>query len=173
MPCLRLTIAMLPSRHMSDGELFRVVREGVRMTAMSAFGPTHQRKDIGNMVAVVRRLNALTPQQTQAIKQAMEQTSREHDRSESEHFPVLATWVGWKTLFPESHHGKIFAVCLVLPGTESIAESEAAQMHNRSSWKPRLMVSDEAVWDQNGGAASVSPYCAVVSQWLAFSPPKH
>lgn len=25
-------------------------------------------------------------------------------------FPVVATWVGWKTLFPDTHHGKIYAV---------------------------------------------------------------
>lgn len=28
-------------------------------------------------------------------------------------FPVVATWVGWKTLFPDSHHGKIFAVWIL------------------------------------------------------------
>lgn len=28
-------------------------------------------------------------------------------------FPVIATWVGWKTLFPDSHHGKIFAVWIL------------------------------------------------------------
>ncbi len=28
-------------------------------------------------------------------------------------FPVVATWVGWKTLFPDSHEGKIFAVWIL------------------------------------------------------------
>lgn len=27
--------------------------------------------------------------------------------------PVVATWVGWKTLFPDTHHGKIFAVWIL------------------------------------------------------------
>ncbi len=28
-------------------------------------------------------------------------------------FPVIATWVGWKTLFPDTHHGKIYAVWIL------------------------------------------------------------
>ena len=28
-------------------------------------------------------------------------------------FPVVATWVGWKSLFPDTHHGKIFAVWIL------------------------------------------------------------
>lgn len=28
-------------------------------------------------------------------------------------FPVIATWVGWKSIFPDSHDGKMFAVWII------------------------------------------------------------
>jgi Domain of unknown function (DUF4396) len=28
-------------------------------------------------------------------------------------FPVVATWFGWKSIFPDTHHGKIFAVWIL------------------------------------------------------------
>jgi mono/diheme cytochrome c family protein len=46
-----------PTQAMSDGELFRVIDQGVRMTGMPAFGAIHAEQDIWNMVAFVRQLD--------------------------------------------------------------------------------------------------------------------
>ncbi|HER63153.1 MAG TPA: cytochrome c [Desulfobacteraceae bacterium] len=56
--------------HMSDGELFSIISQGIRMTGMPAFGPTHPDEDIWNMVAFVRRLDQLTEQQKQQLHEA-------------------------------------------------------------------------------------------------------
>lgn len=66
---------------MSDGQLFHVIREGVRMTGMPAFGPEHAEKDIWNMVAFVRQLNDLTPEQKRRLQEA-EETEKEHHHHE-------------------------------------------------------------------------------------------
>ena len=40
----------------SDAELFWVMKHGLKMTAMPAFGPTHNQEELWAMVAFVRRL---------------------------------------------------------------------------------------------------------------------
>ena len=55
---------------MTDGELFSLVKDGIRMTGMPSFGPIHSDGDIWNIVAFVRRLGQLTPQQKQQLHEA-------------------------------------------------------------------------------------------------------
>jgi mono/diheme cytochrome c family protein len=52
----------------SDGELFWLVQGGIRMTGMPAFGPTHNDEEIWKIVAFVRRLPALSPEEQQELK---------------------------------------------------------------------------------------------------------
>jgi len=60
------------TQEMRDGEFFTLIKDGIRMTGMPAFGPTHSDSDIWNMVAFMRQLNQLSDEQ----KRKLEETSR-------------------------------------------------------------------------------------------------
>ncbi len=47
-------------------ELYWIIKNGVRMTGMPAFGPTHQEKELWGMVAFVRKLPGMTAEQYKA-----------------------------------------------------------------------------------------------------------
>jgi len=47
----------------SDGELFQVISEGIRMTGMPAFEATHSETERWEIVALVQALGSLTPEQ--------------------------------------------------------------------------------------------------------------
>jgi len=51
----------------SDAELYWVGKNGARMTGMPAFGPTHEDKELGSIVAFVRRLPKLRPEEYNAM----------------------------------------------------------------------------------------------------------
>lgn len=46
---------------LNDGELFWTVKNGIRMTGMPGFGPTHSDDEIWQIVSFVRHLPKLTP----------------------------------------------------------------------------------------------------------------
>jgi mono/diheme cytochrome c family protein len=48
------------TQSMSDGELFWVVSNGIRMTGMPAFSPTHDENELWKIVNLVRHLGELT-----------------------------------------------------------------------------------------------------------------
>ncbi len=52
---------------LSDGELFWTVKNGVRMTGMPGFAATHDDQDIWHIVAAVRHLSRLSPEQQQLM----------------------------------------------------------------------------------------------------------
>jgi hypothetical protein len=47
----------------SDRELFWIIENGLKMTGMPAFGPTHERDELQGMVAFLRRLPKLSPEE--------------------------------------------------------------------------------------------------------------
>ena len=51
-----------------DGELFWVIKHGLRMTAMPAFGPTHTDEEIWKIVAFIRHLPELTAPERAALQ---------------------------------------------------------------------------------------------------------
>jgi mono/diheme cytochrome c family protein len=53
----------------SDAELYWIIKHGVRMTGMPAFGPTHTEKDLWALVAFVRTLPQITPDEYTAMAQ--------------------------------------------------------------------------------------------------------
>ena len=53
------------TQEMTDGQLFLVVHDGVRMTGMPAFGPTHNERQIWQIVTFLRHLPGLTPREQQ------------------------------------------------------------------------------------------------------------
>jgi mono/diheme cytochrome c family protein len=64
-PAPDLTLGRVQKR--SDGELFWLVQNGVRMTGMPAFGPTHKDEEIWKIVAFLRRLPELTREEEKEL----------------------------------------------------------------------------------------------------------
>ena len=60
------------ARTWDSGNLFWIVKNGIKMTGMPAFGPTHDDQTLWNLVAFVSRLPDITPEQ---YKQMEEQTA--------------------------------------------------------------------------------------------------
>jgi len=54
----------------SNAELYWIIQHGMRMTGMPAFGPTHSAEKIWNLVAFIRELPKLSPQQYKAMVKA-------------------------------------------------------------------------------------------------------
>jgi mono/diheme cytochrome c family protein len=58
----------LNNSDLSDGELFWVIKHGIRMTPMPAFGPTHSDDDIWKIVAFIRHLPHLTDKERDTLR---------------------------------------------------------------------------------------------------------
>src|SRR5262245_33533530 len=67
-PAPDLTLGAVQRR--SDGELFWVVQNGICMTGMPAFGPTHKEDDLWRIVAFIRHLPEITPEEEKQLKPA-------------------------------------------------------------------------------------------------------
>ncbi len=73
------------SQALNNGELFMVVREGVRMTGMPAFGPEHTEEQLWDIVAFLRTLPELTDNEKQMLSQAVGQHQMEHPHEMGDH----------------------------------------------------------------------------------------
>ncbi|HWP94296.1 MAG TPA: cytochrome c [Gammaproteobacteria bacterium] len=62
----------------SPAELYVIVRDGVRMTGMPAWGVTHEESELWNIVAFVRALPQLTPQAYTMVTTATEDHHHDH-----------------------------------------------------------------------------------------------
>ena len=60
----KLTVA---AQHWNDAELFWIVKNGIKMTGMPAFGPTHDEDTLWSIVAFVRQLPDMTAEQYQQL----------------------------------------------------------------------------------------------------------
>ena len=64
---------LFPSREvqqeLNDVELYWVIKHGLKMTAMPSFGVNHSDEDLWAIVAFMRRLPTLSPQEYQAMAQ--------------------------------------------------------------------------------------------------------
>jgi mono/diheme cytochrome c family protein len=67
-PAPDLTLGRVQKR--TDGELFWLVQNGIRMTGMPAFGPTHKDEEIWKIVAFLRHLPELTAEEEKQLKRA-------------------------------------------------------------------------------------------------------
>jgi mono/diheme cytochrome c family protein len=65
-PAPDLTLGRVQRR--TDGELFWLVQNGVRMSGMPAFGQTHKEEEIWKIVAFVRRLPALSQEEQRELR---------------------------------------------------------------------------------------------------------
>jgi mono/diheme cytochrome c family protein len=65
-------------QEMSDGQLFWVISNGIRSTGMPAFSPTHKEEEIWKIVAFVRRLPKLTPEEIAQLNAGREAPEEHH-----------------------------------------------------------------------------------------------
>lgn len=61
-----------------DGELFWVIKHGIRMTAMPAFGPTRTDEEIWKIIAFIRHLPDLSAQERDSLRAATGEDARHH-----------------------------------------------------------------------------------------------
>jgi mono/diheme cytochrome c family protein len=66
-----LTVPKVQAR--SDGELFWLTSQGIRMTGMPAFGPTESEEDIWKIVAFLRHLPELTDEEQSQLRRGEEE----------------------------------------------------------------------------------------------------
>jgi mono/diheme cytochrome c family protein len=76
-------LASPDSQEASDGELYWTVSHGIRMTGMPAWLPTHSEKEIWQLVAFVRHLPLLSPEEKQTLR-AGEEKEHHHGVEEGE-----------------------------------------------------------------------------------------
>lgn len=74
-PAPELTLSRVQAR--SDGELFWIVQNGLRMTGMPAFGATHKDREIWAIVAFLRHLPELTPEEEKALAEATREKEKD------------------------------------------------------------------------------------------------
>jgi Cytochrome C oxidase, cbb3-type, subunit III len=65
----------------SDAQLYFIVANGIRNTAMPAFGKNHSTKDIWRSVLWTRHLANLSPAEKTAIESQMNGTTEEHEKT--------------------------------------------------------------------------------------------
>lgn len=68
---------------MTDGDLFWVVSNGIRMTGMPAFSPTHKPEEVWKIVAFVRHLPELSDEEQKALKSGGEEAEHHHEAEEA------------------------------------------------------------------------------------------
>jgi mono/diheme cytochrome c family protein len=52
----------------SDPEIYSVIKHGIRMTAMSAYGSFYEEEQLWSLAAFIRRINTLTPAEIQSLQ---------------------------------------------------------------------------------------------------------
>lgn len=74
-----LTLPRVQKR--SDGELFWIASNGIRMTGMPAFSPTHAENEIWQIVAFVRHLPEITEEETGQLQLQTELEEHHHEEA--------------------------------------------------------------------------------------------
>ena len=69
----------LAARDWDSGNLFWIVKNGIKMTGMPAFGPTHDDQTIWNIVAFVNRLPEMTPEQYRLLEEQTAGSAHAHE----------------------------------------------------------------------------------------------
>lgn len=81
-PAPELTLPRVQRR--PDGELFWIVSNGIRMTGMPAFKPTHKPDEIWKTVVFIRHLEEITRAEQQALKAGAEEAEHHHEEGAGE-----------------------------------------------------------------------------------------
>jgi len=88
-PAPDLTLARVQAR--PDGQLFWITSEGIRMTGMPAFSPTHSRDEIWKIVAFLRRLPSLSDEEETLLAAGAEEAASHHQGDSEESAPAEAS----------------------------------------------------------------------------------
>lgn len=86
-------------QEMSDGELYWVVSNGIRMSGMPAFSSTHKPDEIWKVVAFVRHLPTLTDAEVKTLKAGSEESDHHAEgapEAQPHVHPPVATPAGMK-----------------------------------------------------------------------------
>jgi mono/diheme cytochrome c family protein len=54
----------------SNAEIYWIVRHGLKMTAMPAYGPTHEEADLWGLVALAQEMSQMTPERYRQLARA-------------------------------------------------------------------------------------------------------
>ena len=73
------------AKAISTQEMFWIIKHGIKMTGMPAWGPTHSDDKIWAMVAFVKTLPGLTPEQYKAMQQQESATEHHHHNDDDTH----------------------------------------------------------------------------------------
>ena len=74
-----LTLPRVQAR--SDGQLYWLVDEGIRMTGMPAFGPTHGENELWQIVAFLRHLPEITDEEKAQLQGEKEEAEHHHEEA--------------------------------------------------------------------------------------------
>ncbi len=66
------------SKQGRDNELFWIIKNGVRMTGMPAFGLTHRDEEIWAIVGFVRQLSHISAEQYEQLREKFPSSLEEH-----------------------------------------------------------------------------------------------
>lgn len=72
----------------TDGELYWIIKHGIKMTGMPALGPTHADHDLWAIAAFVRQLPTMTPEDYQAMAQRHETRKHAEHGAHAHHGPM-------------------------------------------------------------------------------------
>src|SRR5712692_9137251 len=80
-PAPDLTLPRVQAR--PDGEIFWIVSNGIKMTGMPAFSPTHKPDECWKVVAFLRHLPEITEEEKKILKAGTEESEHHHDAGEA------------------------------------------------------------------------------------------
>jgi len=69
------------------GEIYWIIKNGIKMTGMPAWGPTHDANKIWAMVAFVRKLPNMTADEYKVMRYEASKSNRKHDDDHGEQKP--------------------------------------------------------------------------------------
>lgn len=72
-------------REWNDAELYWIMKNGIKMTGMPSFGKTHSEEALWAMVAFVKKLPEMTPEQYRSYAEAAKPHQVDEQPQESEH----------------------------------------------------------------------------------------
>jgi mono/diheme cytochrome c family protein len=68
-------------QNLSDSELYFIIANGIRYTAMPAFGKSHSPNDMWRAVLWVRHLGNLSPGEKAEIEQEVQHATMKHEKT--------------------------------------------------------------------------------------------
>lgn len=77
-------------------ELYWIIKNGIKFTAMPAWGPTHQERELWAMTAFVQKLPTLTAAEYQAMRDSSRASGEAEEGMETEHEHAMPMTPGHK-----------------------------------------------------------------------------